>query len=124
MYRIIDAKTGALIEEIIAPRWVKQQKRVDYPILCDFAEEADGIVLSDGETVCGIEGKGMPEYTPIVRAVEVSSDPHLFERVNALENELKKAQEENKVLQEMNQSALGEILLLQAQQMQPLKGGV
>ena len=116
MYRIIDAKTGALIEEIIAPRWVKQQKRVDYPILCDFAE--------DGETVCGIEGKGMPEYTPIVRAVEVSSDPHLFERVNALENELKKAQEENKVLQEMNQSALGEILLLQAQQMQPLKGGV
>lgn len=51
MYRIIDAKTGALIEEIIAPRWVKQQKRVDYPILCDFAEEADGIVLSDGDGV-------------------------------------------------------------------------
>ena len=71
MYRIKDAKYGAIIEETLSPVWAKQQDRVDSPILAESLEEADGVVLSDGITMLGIEGRNMQNYTPTVLVSEI-----------------------------------------------------
>jgi hypothetical protein len=68
MYKIKDAQWGDLIEEILSPVWVRQQERVDLPICCDSYEEADGLVLSDGNTMVGIAGRGMENYEPYLMA--------------------------------------------------------
>lgn len=66
MYKIVNFETGELIEKTEQPRWVRQQDRVDDPVLCYSYEEADGVVLSDGNTMLGIEGRDMQNYTPTV----------------------------------------------------------
>lgn len=66
MYKIVNFETGELIEKTEQPTWVRQQDRVDDPVLCYSHEEADGVVLSDGNTMLGIEGRNMQNYTPTV----------------------------------------------------------
>lgn len=121
MYRIKNAETGEIIDDIVAPKWVKQQQFVDFPILCDSLDDADGVVLGDDETMAGFVDKAMTNYEPLVVVEEVSAEPQLFQRIEKLEADLATAKEENKQLQEMSQSALAELLLIQAQGM---KGGV
>lgn len=78
MYRIRDYATGGLIEEVAAPIWLRQQKLVDRPIGCDTLEEADGLYLSDDETMAGIAGRGMENYPPLVTVEEFSGDPYIL----------------------------------------------
>lgn len=78
MYRIRDYATGGLIEEVAAPIWLRQQKLVDRPIGCDTLEEADGLYLSDDETMVGIAGRGMENYPPLVTVEEFSGDPYVL----------------------------------------------
>lgn len=82
MYKIIDAQTQTVIEETVNPVFLKQQKFVDRPISANGLFEADGVLLSDNETMLGIEGKRMQNYTPTVRVVEVSSDAYLLAELN------------------------------------------
>lgn len=88
MYQIIDVETNYLIEEMTNPMWVKQQDRVDIPIKANNYEEADGVVLSDQVTTLGIEGRNMENYTPLVKIVEVSSDPVVFAEIEALKAQI------------------------------------
>lgn len=99
MFRIKDAKTGGLIEEVIWPIWVKQQKLVDFPIACNSLEEADGLYLSDDNTLVGIAGKKMENYKPNVIVEEFDGEPYLFDKVHRLQKELEEARDENKQLQ-------------------------
>lgn len=61
---------------------------MDYPISCDEYAEADGLYLSDDTTLVGIEGRNMQNYTPLVRVEEVSSDPYIFEKMDALQKQI------------------------------------
>lgn len=88
MYKIKDAQWGDLIEEILSPVWVRQQERVDLPICCDSYEEADGLVLSDGNTMVGIAGRGMENYKPLVTVEEVSAEPYLMAKLNELQSKV------------------------------------
>lgn len=92
MYRI-KTEYGKILEETVNPIWVKQQNRVDRPILADSLEEADGVVLSDGETMVGIAGRNMQNYDPLVTVEEVSSDPYIFQRMSELESQIKATQD-------------------------------
>lgn len=94
MYRIKNAQYGNLIEEQINPTWVKQQERVDRPILAESYEDADGIVLSDGNTMLGIAGRKMENYTPLVVIEEVNGEPYLMAQLEAVQAELEKAKKE------------------------------
>lgn len=95
MYRIKDAQYGATIEEGISFTWVKQQKRVDSPILAESLEEADGVVLSDGNTMLGIKkdrepgAPNMDKYTPLVVIEEISSDPLFFTELYSIKAQLR-----------------------------------
>ena len=93
MYKIKDIY-GNLIEEQINPTWVKQQERVDLPILADSYDEADGVVLSDGNTMLGIAGRKMENYTPLVIIEEVNGEPYLMAQLEAVQAELEKAKKE------------------------------
>ena len=93
MYKIKDIY-GNLIEEQINPTWVKQQERVDRPILAESYEDADGIVLSDGNTMLGIAGRKMENYTPLVVIEEVNGEPYLMAQLEAVQAELEKAKKE------------------------------
>lgn len=93
MYKIKDIY-GNLIEESLQPTWVKQQERVDRPILADSYDVADGIVLSDGNTMVGIAGRGMENYTPLVVIEEVNGEPYLMARLEEMQAELEKAKKE------------------------------
>lgn len=88
MYRIRDAESGGIIEEVVQPLWLKQQRLVDLPILCDEYGEADGLVLSDGETKVGIAGRNMENYPPLVAVEEISSDPYVFARLDSMQQQL------------------------------------
>ncbi len=123
MYKIKHARYGGVIDEQINPTWVKQQERVDRPILAESYEDADGIVLSDGNTMLGIAGRKMDNYTPLVVIEEVNGEPYLMAQLETLQAELIKLKEESSVNNEMSQSALAELLLLQAQQAEGVKGG-
>lgn len=83
MYRIKD-EYGNIIDELVNPTWLKQQKRVDRPICANGYEEADGVLLSDGETMRGIAGRGMDNYTPLVTVEEVSGEPYIFQNLTSL----------------------------------------
>lgn len=91
MYRIKDER-GNIVDELVNPQWLKQQKRVDRPICANSYEEADGVVLSDGETMLGIAGRGMDNYTPLVTIKEVSSDPYVFARLEAMQSQINAVQ--------------------------------
>lgn len=88
MYQIINLETGVLIEEAFNPQWLKQQKLRDFPICANNLEEANGVVLSDGNTMVGIykvdseTGESvqpnMDNYKPLVKIVEVSSDAYIM----------------------------------------------
>lgn len=94
MYKIKHARYGGVIDEQINPTWVKQQERVDRPILAESYEDADGIVLSDGNTMLGIAGRGMENYTPLVVIEEVNGEPYLMAQLEAVQAELEKAKKE------------------------------
>lgn len=86
MYRIKD-EYGNIIDELVNPQWLKQQKRVDRPICANSYEEADGVVLSDGETMRGIAGRGMENYTPLVTVEEVSGEPYIFRDLDTVKQQ-------------------------------------
>lgn len=88
MYLIIDYKTNVVIEKTLNPTFVKQQKLVDFPIGCNGLFDADGIVLSDGVTTLGIEGRNMQNYTPTVIIEEVSSEPYILDEINKIKSKL------------------------------------
>lgn len=90
MYKIVNFETGELIEKTEQPRWVRQQDRVDDPVLCSTYEEADGIVLSDGNTMLGIEGRNMQNYTPTVLVEEIPLEERILEEVE-VQNDLQLA---------------------------------
>ena len=62
-----------------------------------------------------------PAVEPLVQVLDEFQT--LQSQVNTLKKELAQAKEENKMLQEMSQAALGELLFIQAQEQQ-MKGGV
>ena len=92
MYQIINAETGVLIEETLNPQFLRQQPLRDFPICANNLEEADGVVLSDGNTMVGIykvdpeTGESvqpnMDNYEPLVRIVEVPSDAYIMNELN------------------------------------------
>lgn len=98
MYQIINAETGVLIEETLNPQFLRQQPLRDFPICANNLEEADGVVLSDGETMVGIakeyaEGEpNMLNYTPLVRVVEVPSDSYLMSELNRVKAQINAVQ--------------------------------
>ena len=90
MYQIINHETGVLITETMRVTFVKQQKRVDRPILAYNLGEADGVVfyVGDEEYQLGLakeyaEGEpNMLNYTPLVDVVEVPSDNYIMSELN------------------------------------------
>lgn len=88
MYKVIDIKTGDTMAELVYPTWVRQQRLVDRPILARSLEEADGVVLPDGETMVGIAGRGMDNYKPLVTIEEVSGEPVLMANIEQVQREL------------------------------------
>lgn len=90
MYQIINHETGVLITETMQITFVKQQKRVDRPILAYNLGEADGVVfyVGDEEYQLGLakdyaEGEpNMLNYTPLVDVVEVPSDNYIMSELN------------------------------------------
>ena len=97
MYKFIAVDTGELIEESLNPTWVKQQNSIDCPLTTYSIEEADGIVLSDQDTYLGIAGRNMENYTPLVKVVEVPSDPYLFQQLDETSNKLDTKASQDKV---------------------------
>lgn len=94
MYRIKD-EYGNVLEELINVTWVKQQKYIDCPILANSYEEADGVVLSDGETMRGIAGRGMDNYTPLVTVEEVSGEPYIMQQIAAMQAQVNAMQDQS-----------------------------
>lgn len=94
MYRIKD-EYGNIIDELVNPTWLKQQKRVDRPICANSYEEADGVVLSDGETMRGIAGRGMDNYTPLVTVEEVSGEPYIMQQLAAMKEQVRAMQDQS-----------------------------
>ena len=94
MYNIYDATYNTLIETVANPVFLKQQERVDRPIAPAglTLDEADGVVLSDGDTMVGIAGRNMENYTPLVTIKEVSSDPYVFARLEAMQSQINAVQ--------------------------------
>lgn len=92
MYQIINLETNVLIEEALNPQWVRQQKLRDFPICANNLEDANGVVLSDGNTMVGIykvdpeTGESvvpnMDNYEPLVKIVEVPSDAYIMSELN------------------------------------------
>lgn len=84
MYQIINDETNVLITETLNVTFVRQQERVDRPILANNLAEADGVVFYVGneEYQLGIAGRNMQNYTPLVRVVEVSSDAYIMSELN------------------------------------------
>ena len=93
MYQIINLETGVLIEEAFNPQWLKQQKLRDFPICANNLEEANGVVLSDGNTMVGIakdyaEGEpNMLNYPPLVRIVEVPDGPYVSGQIRTVQHQ-------------------------------------
>lgn len=94
MYRLFD-KYGNIVDELMRPTWVKQQERVDLPIISHNYEEADGVVLSDGETMVGIAGRNMENYTPLVTVEEVSGEPYIMQRLTVMQAQVNAMQQQS-----------------------------
>ena len=98
MYQIINNDTGVLIEETLNPQFLRQQPLRDFPICANNLAEADGVVLSDGETMVGIakeyaEGEpNMLNYPPLVRIVEVPDGAYLMGEINRLKSQVNAVQ--------------------------------
>ena len=113
MYKIKNAQYGNLIEEQINPTWVKQQERVDRPILADSYDVADGVVLNDGNTMLGIAGRKMENYTPLVVIEEVNGEPYLMAQLEVVQAELVKLKEESSV---NNEDIMAQLTAMQGEQ--------
>lgn len=113
MYKIKHARYGGVIDEQINPTWVKQQERVDHPILADSYDVADGVVLSDGNTMLGIAGRKMDNYTPLVVIEEVNGEPYLMAQLEAVQAELTKLKEESSV---NNEDIMAQLTAMQGEQ--------
>ena len=95
MYQIINHETGVLITETMQVTFVKQQKRVDRPILANNLDEADGVVfyVGDEEYQLGIakeyaEGEpNMLNYTPLVDVVEVPDGPYVSGQIRTVQHQ-------------------------------------
>lgn len=95
MYQIINHETGVLITETIQVTFVKQQKRVDRPILANNLAEADGVIFYVGgeEYQLGIAkdyAKGEPNmlnYTPLVDVVEVPDGPYVSGQIRTVQHQ-------------------------------------
>lgn len=94
MYRIKD-EYGNIVDELVNPIWLKQQKRVDRPICANSYEEADGVVLSNGETMRGIAGRGMDNYTPLITVEEVSGEPYIMQQLSAMQAQVNAMQQQS-----------------------------
>lgn len=88
MYRIREADNGSIIEDALNLTFIKQQRLVDLPILAEGLEEADGVVLSDGNTMLGIKGRNMDNYTPLVTVEEISGEPYIMRELEAMKSQL------------------------------------
>ena len=99
MYRLFDDYNN-IIDELINPTWPKQQKRVDRPISANSLEEADGVVLSDGETMVGIKGRNMQNYPPLVTVEEVSGETYILTELYTMKTQL------NEVYQHQTEEAV------------------
>lgn len=95
MYQIINHETGVLITETMNITFVKQQKRVDRPILANNLAEADGVVfyVGDEEYQLGLakeyaEGEpNMLNYTPLVDVVEVPDGPYVSGQIRTVQHQ-------------------------------------
>ena len=95
MYQIINHETGVLITETLNVTFVKQQKRVDRPILAYNLGEADGVVfyVGDEEYQLGLakeyaEGEpNMLNYTPLVDVVEVPDGPYVSGQIRTVQHQ-------------------------------------
>lgn len=97
MYQIINLETGVLIEEAFNPQWLKQQKLRDFPICANNLEDANGVVLSDGNTMVGIykvdpeTGESvqpnMDNYKPLVKIVEVPDGPYVSGQIRTVQHQ-------------------------------------
>lgn len=89
MYQIINHETGVLITETLNVTFVRQQERVDRPILANNLDEADGVVfyVGDEEYQLGIEGKRMQNYTPLVRVVEVPDGAYVSGQIRTVQHQ-------------------------------------
>ena len=93
MYQIINNETGILIEETLNPQFLRQQPLRDFPICANNLSEADGVVLSDGNTMVGIakeyaEGEpNMLNYTPLVRIVEVPDGAYVSGQIRTVQHQ-------------------------------------
>lgn len=93
MYQIIEYDTGKLIAETLNVTWVKQQVRIDLPILAYNYNDADGVVfkVNGEEKTLGIKkdrpegAPNMDNYTPLVRVVEVSGEPYIMQQIAAMQ---------------------------------------
>ena len=94
MYRLID-EYGNVIDELVNPIWLKQQRLVDRPISANSYDEADGVVMSDGETMVGIAGRNMENYTPLVTVVEVSGEPYIMQQLAEMQAQVRAMQEQS-----------------------------
>lgn len=94
MYRLID-EYGNTVDELVNPTWLKQQRLVDRPISANSYEEADGVVLSDGETMVGIKGRNMQNYPPLVTVEEVSGDPYIMQQLTAMQAQVTAMQKQS-----------------------------
>lgn len=74
MYNIINFETGKTVEIIETFEditWIKMQDN-GYIACADCTyETADGVMLSDNNTILGIEGRNMQNYTPTVIIQEI-----------------------------------------------------
>lgn len=97
VYIIKDAIYGNIIEEQINVKFLKQQENTDFPVSPSHLtlDEADGVVLSDGETMLGIAGRNMENYTPLVKVVEVSSEPYILQQLSAVQAQVSAMQAQN-----------------------------
>lgn len=89
MYQIINHETNVLITETLNVTFVRQQERVDRPILANNLDEADGVVfyVGDEEYQLGIEGKKMQNYTPTVRVVEVPDGAYVSGQIRTVQHQ-------------------------------------
>ena len=97
MYKIIEYDTGKLIAETLNVTLVKQQVRIDLPILANNFSDADGVVFSvgDEEKMLGIAGRGMDNYTPLVTVKEVSGEPYIMQQLAAMQAQVRAMQEQS-----------------------------